>query len=513
MSLSDQEIFELATRTPLPSSTDSLVITTRVETPSRISETFLVETDEAYGDDRRANESSLPPVDGGIKAWTYLVAAFFVEAIVWGLPNSFGVYLDVHGTTKCILASTIDWAALVRNHVLLRSGRLLLLSKANPNIRIKGPLINALNSRWPNHRRLFMWVGTVICWASLFGASYTTQIKLLVFLQGVMYAIGGALLIYPCISFMSEWFVKQRGLANGVMFAGTAAGGLALPLILPYLLSSYGPSKTLRILAIAILSLLAPSLLFVKGRLPELRSRVRGPGPRGLTVGNSSIRKRDWLRNATFWILIATNTFQGFGYFVPILWLPSFANALQINNSKASVALAMLNGASVVGRVLMGYLSDKLNPWLLALSTLLFTSLSTFVLWGVLSTTFPGLLVFGIAYGALAGGWSSSWAGFLRPLTSDDPTLATTLIGYLMLTRGIGNIFSTPISSALSSTSNSNSTTPFMHHGTGYQVDNGKYEKMILYVGTCFAGAALVSVTGWVSEVASRRRAAPRIDG
>jgi hypothetical protein len=42
----------------------------------------------------------------------------------------------------------------------------------------------------------------------------------LVALQGVLYAIGGALLYAPCISYMSEWFVARRGFANGLLFAG-----------------------------------------------------------------------------------------------------------------------------------------------------------------------------------------------------------------------------------------------------------------------------------------------------
>ncbi|EEC00060.1 hypothetical protein MPER_00081, partial [Moniliophthora perniciosa FA553] len=37
---------------------------------------------------------------------------------------------------------------------------------------------------------------------------------------------------------MSEWFVCRRGLANGVISAGTAAGGLIFPLFLPLLISS-----------------------------------------------------------------------------------------------------------------------------------------------------------------------------------------------------------------------------------------------------------------------------------
>lgn len=47
-----------------------------------------------------------------------------------------------------------------------------------------------------------------------------SQIETLVATQGVLYAIGGALLYLPSISYMSEWFVEKRGMANGVIFAG-----------------------------------------------------------------------------------------------------------------------------------------------------------------------------------------------------------------------------------------------------------------------------------------------------
>lgn len=69
----------------------------------------------------------------------------------------------------------------------------------------------------------------------------------------------------------------------------------------------------------------------------------------------------------------------------------------------------------------MGFLVDKFNPWILASATLLMTSLVTFILWGVLSHSFAGLLAFGIVYGTIASGWTSLWTGFVRPLASTHP--------------------------------------------------------------------------------------------
>ena len=112
---------------------------------------------------------------------------------------------------------------------------------------------------------------------------------------------------------MSEWFVERRGTANGIMFAGTALGGLFLPLILPTLLNAHGPSTTLRYLSVAIIAVLIPVVPLIKPRIPE--SRVRGPRRRD--------DNRSWMKDWRLLALLCINTIQGFAYFIPIVYLPS----------------------------------------------------------------------------------------------------------------------------------------------------------------------------------------------
>ncbi len=110
---------------------------------------------------------------------------------------------------------------------------------------------------------------------------------------------------------------------------------------------------------------------------------------------------------------------------------------MNLSSTSSSLTVALLNGtdslivrfegsfsnfycigASVLGRLSMGYLSDKFNPWFLGMSTLFSTSLATFILWGVLSQSLAGLLAFGAAYGILAGSWTCLWTGFVSPFAS-----------------------------------------------------------------------------------------------
>ena len=74
-----------------------------------------------------------------------------------------------------------------------------------------------------------------------------------------------------------------------------------------------------------------------------------------------------------------------------------------------------------------------------------------------------------------------------------------------MLFRGLGSILSTPISTALQPIEADPVFTPGQ---IGIRVADGRYEKVIIYTGTCFVGAAVVVIMGWVMEVRQRVRAA-----
>ncbi|KZP05355.1 MFS general substrate transporter [Athelia psychrophila] len=466
---SSAECLELGNRTPATSS----------RTPQHASAPELVR-----------NELALIPVDGGLGAWSFvqsgLTNANLKEMIVYGFPMAFGVFLAEYLRNPEYLAQPGATSLLP----LIGS-----LSSGIINFSA-GLFIYPFISRNPEWRRTLTLIGGIICFASILGASYATKVTQLLALQGILYAIGGSLLYAPCISYIPEWFVKKRGLANGVMFAGMGVGGLILPLIIPRIIAVHGSAITLRYLSIAIGILLLPCYPFLKGRLPVAR-----------IDGSAARRPSDhtWLTSTSFWLVIAVNTVQSFGYFLPVLWLPTFASNLDLSDSDSSLTLAALNGASVIGGLAIGYVSDTVDPWLLALSTLGSSALATFVLWGFLSNSFPGVLAFSLVYGIMTGAWPSLWTAFLRPIVKDDLTLATSLFGYILLSRGIGNIASTPISNVLMR--NNQSSVPHQHTKTGFAVGEGRFENVILYVSICFATASVMATIGWGREKSRARKA------
>ena len=67
---------------------------------------------------------------------------------------------------------------------------------------------------------------------------------------------------------MDEWFKRRRGLAYGIMWAGTGVSGVIIPFIMDRGLNKYGSATMLRAWTVVLAVLAGPLLIFVKGRVP-----------------------------------------------------------------------------------------------------------------------------------------------------------------------------------------------------------------------------------------------------
>ena len=295
---------------------------------------------------------------------------------------------------------------------------------------------------------------------SLALSSFSTNVTHLLLSQGIGFGIGGCLAYTPTILFMSEWFVKRKGLAFGVVWvskrycarcdqhgskwtlanrsqqAGSGVSGIIFPLAIQWLLGKYGIAATLQISSVTLFILAMPFIYFHRPRLTTTE------------IAYHRLNFR-FLYNKVFIIYQLGNTLEAIGFFLPTIYLPKFARSLGASDFMASLTVTLVNLFQVFGSVLMGFLSDRYHISTCILISTVGTVISVFFIWGF-ATSIPPLYIFCVAYGLLAGGFSSTWAGVSNEVQKANPCADATVIFPFMETgRGIGNVVSGPLSEAL----------------------------------------------------------------
>lgn len=113
----------------------------------------------------------------------------------------------------------------------------------NSQLSSQGVFLSFLYARYPELLKPGMWFGLALAAGSLFLSSFVSrvrtfrhcgyrrlsqrhrQVELLILLQGIGLGIGSGMLYWPAMFLISEWFSQKRGLASGIVFAGSGIGG------------------------------------------------------------------------------------------------------------------------------------------------------------------------------------------------------------------------------------------------------------------------------------------------
>ena len=149
-------------------------------------------------------QASLPPADGGYQAWLLLGGCFVINVLIWGFAFSFGVLQEYYTTHEPFSLEPHGIATIGT----VTSGLMYLLM----------PVYFWILQRWPYLKYWSIWASLPVVAAGLVGASFANNVSQLIGTQGVLFAIGGNLLVAPTITYLDEWFVRRKGLAIGIMW-------------------------------------------------------------------------------------------------------------------------------------------------------------------------------------------------------------------------------------------------------------------------------------------------------
>lgn len=139
-----------------------------------------------------------------------------------GFPFSFGVFQVFYTSHEPFSAHPNGIAAIGT----CSSGVMYLIA----------PISLYILDAWPSVRRLSSIFGLILVTTALVASSFATEVWQLILTQGILYATGGSFLYAPTMFYLDEWFVKKKGLAFGIMWAGVGTVSL-----LRYLSSNVAP--------------------------------------------------------------------------------------------------------------------------------------------------------------------------------------------------------------------------------------------------------------------------------
>ncbi|KAK9765400.1 hypothetical protein K7432_006313 [Basidiobolus ranarum] len=320
--------------------------------------------------------NEVPPPDCGY-GWFVVLSSFLIHFVTLGISYTFGVYQQFY------------YNDLFQQKVKM-STLSLIGTFATSFMTIFGICTGHLADRYGY--RVISFIGCFFIGGGLVAASFATQPWHLYVTQGLIYGIGASLCFCPAVSLPSQWFVKYRGLATGIAVAGAGVGGLSLSPITRKLIDVVGFRWTLRIIGICAFVILSIASTLLK-------TRLKSP-PRGALIDLSLFKQR------YFQLLFSGAFILSIGYMIPFFHVSNYAVFNGMSASQGALITGFINGASAVGRVVLGLVADKLGRINAIALCVLLDSIIILVFWPFAST-FSSVFAFSILYGFFGGGYIS----------------------------------------------------------------------------------------------------------
>lgn len=232
----------------------------------------------------------------------------------------------------------------------------------------------------------------------------------LVLLWGVLVGLGtGSMALAFVATITTRWFVTSRGLVTGVLTAGSAAGQLVFLPLQALLVEQYGWRWAALAVALGALAVVPLVLGLLRDHPAELGLTAYGatgapelpPRPAGGAAKRALSVLATAARTKAFWFLaigfaicgMSTNGLVG-THFIPA------AHDHGMPTTTAAGLLALVGVFDILGTVLSGWLTDRVDSRLLLGAYYLLRGVSLFVLPSLFDASAgPSMLVFIIFYG------------------------------------------------------------------------------------------------------------------
>ena len=334
------------------------------------------------------------PETGVFYGWVIVAAGFTILVLEYGCQYSYGIFFTE-------LCSDLGWTGT------MVSGAYSLFMVTHG---VTYFLAGSFNDRHGPRMTLMISIiamGGGYALMSTIGAPW----QLYAF-YGVMVATGLSFGYMPVASSVPRWFVKSRGTALGITVAGIGMGTLVLAPFAQFLIFKFDWRAAYLILAGLVLSIVFPVSRLMrldpseKGLLPygaEERS-VENKSSHNSPLGPVDFTVRQAMRTQSFWLLFVIYVLVLMPTQMVMVHLKAYAVHFGVVEMTAAIALGLVGGVSIVGRIVMGRVSDRIGRR--ASFIIVFLLIAVMMLW-LLEARQPWQFylfsaIFGFGYGGFA---------------------------------------------------------------------------------------------------------------
>ena len=234
------------------------------------------------------------------------------------------------------------------------------------------PIVSPLFDRYS--ARLFMIVGAVITVLGLFAYKSMETLKQLTIIYIVLALSQVCAGQVPTMLVVTRWFKRYRGIAVGITLIGTSVGGATFPLVFRHVMATGGWRDAITVfMVICAVMMLLPLIFLVRSR-PEDKGLLQyGDATETITSDvpaqpavHMGPTLHQALRNPAFYIL---------AFATGALWFTMngiynnqsfFMNdELGLTRDTYSLIFSAIFCFAIAGKILLGYLSDRLDKILL----------------------------------------------------------------------------------------------------------------------------------------------------
>ncbi|KAL2176748.1 major facilitator superfamily domain-containing protein [Thermothelomyces heterothallicus CBS 202.75] len=319
--------------------------------------------------------------EGGLTAWLVVLGSFCAMLSLFGLINSAAVFESYFTTHQLAhkTSSEIGWIFSLYLFIVFFVG-----------IQV-GPVFDRFGAR------VLVAAGTGLIFLSLLLLSWCEEYYQIILTYSVLGGLGGALLNSPAYGAIAHFFNVRRGLATGIATTAGGVGGVVFPVLLRALLPGVGFAWSCRVLAFIMLGLAVPSNLFIKTRLTPAK------GQDGRRKVQSVWPDFSVFTDARFAFASIGIFFMEWGLFVPLTYIVSYAVAHGQDATESYLLLSYLNAGSVLGRVLPGFLADRLGRFNVIIVTIALCVITVLALWLPAGSSQAMLIAYAVLFGIASG--------------------------------------------------------------------------------------------------------------